>query len=312
MFIYSLGSMIPIVIIWFCFITITVYSKVINVNNRGSNSITCCMEGTCLCNSFHDALQSIENNTIVNITSEFVSLENSVYVGVEYLNNVTLIGNDVVVMCNNKGGMSWRSGNNILIEGITWDQCGDPRYPSTPAIKFNNINHISILKCKFQHSKVCITVFLLSAEEKDISVYVMNSSFIFNKVENASVCFGNRGSIIIQDYDNPFPDVSTKNAEIIVSGSKFHSNGNQGRPRHDKILVGVLFCFLQSPLTLKISVEDSNFSSNGILGTYLYDNAISSYILFNNLTIFNNSQGGVEIASTRSYMILDIKSSKFI
>ena len=310
---YSVGSMFPMatVIVCLCFITIIVHSKIITVNNSGNNSTTCCMEGTCLCNSFHDALRSIENNTIINITSEFVSLEDTTYVGIEHLNNVTLTGNNVVVMCNNTGGMSWRSGDNILIEGITWNQCGDPRYPSTPAFKFNNIYNISIVKCTFQHSKVCITVFLLSAEEKDVSVYVVNSSFMFNKVENASICFGNRGSIVIQDYDDPFPDVSTKNAEIIISGSIFSSNGNQGQARRNKILVGVLFCFLQSPLTLKILIEHSNFTTNGILGVYLYDNAISSYILFNNLTIFNNSQGGVEIASIKSFLVLDIKLAKF-
>ena len=44
----------------------------------------------------------------------------------------------------------------------------------------------------------------------------------------------------------------------------------------------------------------------------MYDNAISSYIIFNNLTIFNNSQGGIEIASARSYMVLNIKLSKFL
>ena len=88
---------------------------------------------------------------------------------------------------------------------------------------------------------------------------------MFNEVEIASVCFGNRGSMIILDYDDPFPDVSTKNAEIAISGSIFHSNGNQGQPRSDKILVGVLFCFLKSPLTLKFVIEHSNFLLMGYL-----------------------------------------------
>ena len=83
-----------------------IHSKVIIVSNNGNDSTTCCASGTCLCNSLLLALLNIENNTIVNITSETILLEDDAYVGAEYLNNVTLTGNDVVVMCNNKGTMS--------------------------------------------------------------------------------------------------------------------------------------------------------------------------------------------------------------
>ena len=260
-----------------------------------------------MCISLYDALQSIENNTIVKITLLTVLLEDAAYIEVEYLNNVTITGNNVVVMCNNKGGMYWGSVDNIVIEGITWDQCGNPRYPNVPAIYFRKVFQISISKCTFQHFKVCQAISLSSAEEENISVHVENSSFMFNKVENASVCFGNQGSILIRDND----DIRTKNAEIIISGSVFYSNGNC-QPKHENILVGVLFCFLYSPLTLKILIHHSNFSSNGILGMYINDNANSSYIAFNNVTIFNNSQGGVEIVLHSNYAVLDIISSSFI
>ena len=135
---------------------------------------------------------------------------------------------------------------------------------------------------------------------------------MFNKADNASICFGNWGSIVIRDYDNPWPDLPTKNAEIVVSRSTFHSNGNQIKPQHERTLVGVLFCFLYAPLTLNIVIEYSNFSSNGILGMYVYDNANNSHIAINNVIVFNNSRGGVEIVSHKSYMILDIVSSQFI
>ena len=219
-----------LIIMCYCFITISqqVHSKVVTVNNIGSNATNCCMKGTCICNSFYDALQSIDNNTIINITLESVLLEANVYIGIEYLHNVTITGNDVTVMCNNKGGMSWRSGDNIFIKGITWDQCGNPRHPSTPAIQFLNVFYISIIKCKFQHFKVCQAISLHSAENQNISVHVENSTFMFNKVENASVCSDNQNTIAIEDNDNLFIDVRTKNAEIVISGSIFHFNGNQG------------------------------------------------------------------------------------
>ena len=310
-----LSTNIAVIMTSFYFITISqrVLGKVVTVNNTGSNSSTCCIKGICLCNSLYDSLQSIENNTIVKITSHSVLLEDAVYIRVEYLNNVTITGNNVTIMCNNKGRMSWTSGNNILIEGITWDQCGNPRYPLTAAINFQKVFQISIIKCTFQHCKVCQTISLWSAKKQNISVHVENSRFMYNKVDNASICIGNRGTIVIRDYDNPFTtDIRTKNAKIVISGSIFYSNGNQDQPKHGGVLVGVLFCFLNSPLTLKILIEHSNFSSNALPGMYLYDNADNSYIAFNNVTVFNNSQGGVEIGSGNGNMVLDIISSHFI
>ena len=258
-----ISTNITVIMMCFYFFTINqrVCSKVVTVNNTGSDSPICCTKGICLCNSLYEALRSVENNTIVRITSYTVLLEDDAYIGVEYLNNITITGNNVMVMCNNKGRMFWESGDNIVIEGITWDQCGNPRYPNIPGIEFQNVLQMSVIKCTFQNFKVCQAISLLSAEGADISVHVENSSFMLNKVENASICFGNRGSILIRDNDNPWIDIRTKNTEIVISGSLFYSNGNQGQPKHKNILVSVLYCFLYSPLTLKLLIHHSNFSS---------------------------------------------------
>ena len=300
-----------ITIMWIVLIAIKHHvcsSKVIIVNNNGSNSAACCMNGTCLCSSLHDTLQSIENNTVVNITSEFVLLEDRTYIRVKHLNNVNITGNNVVVMCNNKGGMSWRSGNNILIEGITWDQCGDPKHTRTPAIQFEDVHHISISKCTFQHSKVCQTVYLVPGEEKHVFIFVSNTNFILNKVENAADCQDTYGSIIIQDYSY----LPTKNATIFISGSSFYSNGNPGQHSiNDELVFAALYCFLYSPLAVKFVVENSIIYSNKISGMYLYNNAVNiSQIVLNNVTVFNNS-GGVKIFKQRKYMILDVVSCNF-
>ena len=218
-------------------------------------------------------------------------------------------------MCNNKGKMSWRSGDNIHIEGITWDQCGDPKYPAIPAIKFENVYHISIINCTFRQCKACRTVYLIPGDGKDISVYVVNSSFMFNKLENASACSNSHGTLTIRDYYfSP-----TKHPKIVISQSMFYSNGNPDESKKDEILVGkVLYCFFYYPLTLNILIEHSSFSSNEILGMFLHDNAgFGSNILFNNVTVFNNSKGGVKIVSGSSLflnnqMMLNITSSHFI
>ena len=306
------SNMITLFVMWISVITIKqhVHSyKMITVNNSGSNSTTCCMNGTCLCNSFHDALQSIESNTKVIITSEFVLLEDSVYVGVEYLNNVTITGNDVVVMCNNKGHISLRSGTDIHIEGITWDQCGNPKYPSsTSAIMIENVYNVSISKCTFQHSKVCRTVNLVSGKQKYTFVYIVNSNFISNKVKNASKCYNTYGSVIIQDYAYS----PTTYANIFISGSSFHSNGDPGQNSENELIsFAALYCFLWSPLALIFVVENSVIYSNNITGMYLYNDASISKIVFNNVTVFNNTQGGIKMFKQGAQMTLDVVSCIF-
>ena len=253
------------VMIWIYVIAVSHYvqCEVITINRSGRSTDNCCTRGKCPCNSLCRALQTIKSDTIVNVT-ENVSLDDIVHVEAENVNNVTLTGNDVVVTCNNKGGMSWRSGNNIRIEGITWDQCGNPEGPTTSAFEFSNVFHISIINCTFQYSQVCKTI-SLSAQEGDVSVNITNSNFLFNRGSNQS-----------------------------------------------KSDCSVLYYFLKSPLNLSVVIEHSNISSNEILGTLLYSNANSLYIMFNNVAVFNNSQGGVKIVSTRSYVTLDILSSRFI
>ena len=282
-----------------------VKSKVITVNNSGSNSTTCCINGTCLCNSLYDALNSIENETIVNITSKSVSLEDEVNI-LEYFDNVKIKGNNAVVMCKNKGKMYWGPGDNILIEGITWDQCGNPRYPADPAFQFNNIYHIAIVNCIFQHSKVCKIVDLSLAGAKDVSVYVVNSSIIHNEVQNTSNCNQIHG-INIQD----FAYAPTEKAEIMIFDSMFHSNRYTNANKKEEKSFSIFTCFLYSPFILIVLVQNSTFSSNEIFGAYFYNGAyITSKIVINNVAVFNNSQGGFKISSIGSkHMLLDIKSS---
>ena len=296
------------VMIWCLCFSQHVHSKAITVNNNGNDSTTCCANGTCLCNSLWNALNYIENNTIVTITSESVLLEDTGYVEVDYLNNVTLTGNDVVVRCNNKGGMYWKSGNNICIEGITWDQCGNPKNTPTPAIQFERIHHVSFIRCTFQYSKVCRTVDLILYDGSDISIHVINSSFTFNKLEVATECYGGYGSLVIR-YLQKEP---IKILNIIISRTTFQFNGNPDEPNIERGISNgaVLYCDMNFPLTLNVSIEHSTFSSNEISGMFLHNN-VTSKMVFNNLTTFNNSNGGFNIISGKGTM-LDIISSQFI
>ena len=91
-------------LIMICLIILTseyVHSKVIMVNsNNGSDNTECCVHGTCTCSSLSTALLNIYNNTIINITSESVVLNNATTVGSGKLTNITVTGSNVTIMCN--------------------------------------------------------------------------------------------------------------------------------------------------------------------------------------------------------------------
>ena len=297
---YNRMALVNLMLIYFIMISQHIQCKVITIKSNGRDDNNCCVKGKCPCSSLSHALHSVDNNTVVNIT-ENVSLNDSVHK--EGFSNVTVTGNDVTVMCNNKGGMSWGSGEDIVIEGITWDHCGNSKDPSTPAINFDNVYNISIIRCAFQYSKVCKTVSLVG-EGRNMSVQIVNSNFSFNKVENSSVCQDGYGSLFIADKQ----DEPVKYAKISITGSSFYCNGNSYQPKLD---FSVFYCSLKSPQNLSTIIEHSEISSNAILGAFLYNNATSSYLLFNNVTVSNNSHGGVKIISTKDYMTLDMLSSNF-
>ena len=66
------------------------------------------------------------------------------------LNNITITGNGATIMCNNSGGVYCESCDHVVIEGITWDKCGDPNGENTAGVTFNNI---TLVNSTFQHSQ---------------------------------------------------------------------------------------------------------------------------------------------------------------
>ena len=86
--------------------------------------------------------------------------------------------------CNNNGIFVCLYCSNVVIQGITWDQCGDPSHPSlTIAIGFAAAINVSIVRCTFQYSKVCTVLFLPLSSG---FVKIHNNRFLFNHVTNVS------------------------------------------------------------------------------------------------------------------------------
>ena len=314
MMVFLFSKMIVLFITWILLTTIgmqcVVLGKTITINNSGNSSAICCADASCPCSSLSTALTSLKSNTEITITSEIVLLEESVNVEEDYLDNIRITGYNATILCNNTGRISWRTVASIVMEGIKWDQCGDPNDTLTPGILFNDVFHISIINCTFQYFKVCKAVHLVVINN-DINVTVINSSFLSNVATNTLDCFsgtGNRGSLFINDNAGS----RAKNVYLMVTNSLFYGNGNASQPAHNT-LNGVLFCNFRSTSSVNVLIEHSYFSSNGIYGAYLFDIAtFGSLYMLNNVSVFNNINGGFEIRSIGSHLLLKISSSKFV
>ena len=134
---------------------VCLHSKVITINNiHGSDNTKCCVKGKCVCSSLSTALLNIDSNTIINITSESVALNNTTTMGSGKLTNITITGINVTIMCNNSGSVYCESCDDVRIEGITWDRCGDPNGTNIAGVTFNVTRNISLVNCTFQNFQI--------------------------------------------------------------------------------------------------------------------------------------------------------------
>ena len=267
-----------VITVWIILITASQHvqsSEVIIVNNNGSAE--CCVNGEkCACNSLSTALQYLEGNTIVKITSESVRLDNATVIGSgKAVTNITIIGNKTTVMCNNTGSVSCTSCVDFVIEGITWDQCGNPN--AKGGISFSNVRNITIDNCTFQNSQTCaVSLFKIS-----YNIIVTNSYFISNGMREIysadNVCGGLKINTVV-----------TNTTVIIISDSIFSDNGNFT----DRIYVPVYGLIIKSQITVKLTINKTQFLSNSG-GMYL-DADISSLTLVE-LVMSHNTNEGINI-----------------
>ena len=156
-----------------------VHSKVITIDiTSGNSSQECCTKEGYMCASLSIALQYIDSNTTINITSSSVILEECVKLGSGNLTNITITGSNVIIMCNNSGSVYCESCDNVMIEGITWDRCGDPNGTDNAGVTFNGTSNISLVNCTFQYSQIS-AVTLLDVSE---NVSVHHCNFLSNEL----------------------------------------------------------------------------------------------------------------------------------
>ena len=320
------SKMILSIVGWMCLFTLC-QSKVIEVNNEGKDSNNCCIEGTCLCGSLFRALRCVENNTVINITSS-VPLHNTTHI--ETLNNITITGNNVTVECNNRGNILCINCSNIVIHGITWNQCGDPNCQNvTHAIGFKSVNNVSIKACIFQHSNVC-TVVLLQLLSGCVEVH--DSRFLLNGVTNLSQCTEMHASLAIVDrnfktmkkvyfsgnyynynyyyyYEAPVVSVSIVGTSFSHNGASDYTNQYVRVPSS-----ATLLCFLTGQQVVKLRIQNVNVSNSSGLGASLFfleiDDGISLH--FTNVTFYDNNGGSIVRIRGYSDVLLWINSCSYV
>jgi len=267
--------------IWICLLSIS-QSKVIRVDNTGNNSTHCCVKGKCTCGSLLDALQHLKSNTLINITSQSVSLHG--FSRIARLINIQISGNGATIMCNNSGIITIEDCINVVIDGITWDRCGDTNHPKyTHGIGFSDVSNLTIQSNTFQNSGVCNTVVVSLAP---VYVQIINSSFLYNYVVNSSRCI-HSGCLFIMDND-----IDEGIYIFYIADTKFHHNGVIDNSQNDK-KYNTLFLQSTEKRYVVIFIKNSNISASSGLGANFACSKIGKLgVQIHGLIIANNSRGG--------------------
>ena len=140
-----------------------------------------------ICSSFQAALEILDDNTVVNISTNMVVLQS--IVNVSHLNNIAVFGQSTTtVECRNNGALNFSSCNNISVRGIVWNQCGTymeiksddfgimSTYHYHAGIAFSKCSNVFIQDCAFQNSKSS-AVYLFEASG---CISINNVKFLFN------------------------------------------------------------------------------------------------------------------------------------
>ena len=136
------------------------------------------------CSSFDYVLAHLQSGDYVNVISNSFSLLTMLE-----LNNINAIAirgqADTIIMCNNTGGVSCNNCTNLVIEGITWDQCGDyQRKDIYGGLNFHVISNFTVQNCTFQHSKLRA----LSITSPSGFIHIINSQLLYNANSDIITC----------------------------------------------------------------------------------------------------------------------------
>ena len=296
--------MVITVVVLIFLITLTsqlVHSKVITVNiTSGNSSHECCYtEQGCMCASLSVALQYIDSNTTINITSSSVMLEESVKLGSNRtsgsgnLTDITITGSNVTIMCNNSGSVYCESCDNVMIERITWDRCGDPNGTNIAGVTFNGTSNFT-----FQLSKIPAVTFLDVSE----NVYVNHCNFLSNRRIIQLPVDHQCGGLRIYYSSSNF-------VNLIVSDSYFYDNGFYGNNFTAAAYLGYVLDVSDADhlTTWHVAITRTIFFSNlGVANFVIYGNCS---IQLTELALSNNNASNSVYKASLTFKLLGINST---
>ena len=293
--------------------------RIIEVNNETGNDTQGCLEGGHPCYSLDFALYNFQSYDCMNITSNTVSL--STVVERNDINAITIRGQgNTTVMCSNNSRITFKNFSNVVIEGITWDGCGDPKIIANGGINFERIANLSIRNCTLQFSKSrALTIWTVSGfiEMIDTQVkYNANYDPIYCHPDQYGTfrCntkdFAVTGGVRIQE--------STGQANVTIVNCIFDHNGHFGEVINTNNIsivqwggevadgAGLLFDNINN-FEVNLLIQNTKFSSNrGRAGAGAYIRTInSSSISFVNTSFESNSVLNFRINSSAFMVFAD-------
>ena len=281
-----------------------------NANGEDDNSHVCCMYGNCSCNSLHLALAHLTSNVLINITTNVML---SSFIKASHLENVSIIGhNNPTVNCSS-GGIHFTFCHNCVIQGITWDGCGNNiNSHIEPGVKLYNTSNVTIQNCSFLHSVGQAVV--LSEISGDVNIN--NCKFVNNDNYNS------HGAAI------HYLSINAKRCVLTINNCSFTNNNhatslvyieNKSFYYHKIIFNNSIFCSNQGVsvyvinhriyLSGKLSFQN-NTAENGA-GIYISDCSTVVFDKNSNVTFIQNSaksRGGAIFLRNHSICLFDQNS----
>ena len=259
---------------------------VTTIDEIGNNTLQCCAYGKCYCSNLSLALEHIQSNTEIRITSD-ISLH-----GVpEFTNDVdiTITGyNNPVVKCNHQGGLVGRNVGHIVIHGFMWDGCDQ-------GIEIDGFVSVHIIQCDFRNivpTNFALTlrghglVYINSSMFYNMGVYIeadsntstISSYTVYNSTfDNSTLAVV---SIVNDDYDRKF-NIKVNVSYVIIDDCSFSGNTYYS-----------LCCKGMDYLLPTISIFSSNFANNQMSAVKA---EYCNIVVQKNCSFFNNSKSAIDI-----------------
>ena len=300
-----------------------VSAREITVNTDG-NDTEDCLEGDYPCSSLGYVLNHLQSNDCVNIASNSVPL--TTIVELHSLNAITIRGQgNTIVMCNYTGGVSCNNCSNVVIEGITWDGCGDPKgdiYRNTSVlagISFTKVTNLSIDSCILKKSKVRALYLHMVA-----GIINITGTQVINNANNGVIeCIDVLSRLGCSVYNHSiagglYVDSAGEEASLYISGCVFSGNGHFGEVNNSTIdcecgatVDGAAIKVFHSnaSVPVDITIDHTTFSYNGGYGggAVKINSTNSPNVNFYNSDFLNNSV--VQAYTNSSALMIQLNSS---